>query len=160
MADIPFSIDGHTILCPSSTNYEPGGLIYQYQNGSQVMIGAPQVTYTWAFLPDNYVTLIWATFDTLLTGGDLTAVLGNPVNVTVPDFFNGGFRATTAYMTRPTGKAVGDGTQDFSVTFYNLHAVSMELAINSPTGNYWEMINNGLTIIVGASEYPGTGWQY
>jgi hypothetical protein len=148
-----------TIKCPVF-GYEPGALVYSYQNGSQVMLGAPQCTATWNFRTDDEVALIWDVYNTLVTGGTVTALTGNPVNVTVPDFINGGLRLTTAYMTRPTGKAVGDGTQNLSVTFYNLHATSMETAINNPLANYADIIMSGGTLTVGVSEYPGTGWQY
>jgi hypothetical protein len=145
--------------CPQFS-FEPGALQYQYQNGSEVFIGAPQVTCTWPRVNDDVAALIWASFNSLVTTGTPDPLEDGSISVTLPDFSAGGLRTVKAYMTRPSGKAVGDGTQNMSVTFYNLHATSMASAFNSPMGNDWEAINGNQQIVVGASEYPGSGWQY
>ena len=159
MANIPFSIDGNEIRCPQFS-CEPGALVYAYQNGSQCFIGAPQVTCTWQEVTDDEAALIWGIYYNLVTGGDIAATVDVSVDVTVPDFANNGLRATKAYMTRPTGTAVGDGTKNLMVILYNLHADSMVDAYNAPQGNLWETINNGQTVTVGTSEYSDNDWQF
>jgi hypothetical protein len=159
MADIPFSVGGTTLPCPKFS-VEPGALAYAYQNGSQVFIGAPSVTCTWPFLRDDYAAVLWAVYNTAVNASGSELIADTSIAVTVPDFVNGGLRTVQAYPSRPTGKAVGDGTQNMQVTFYNLHATSMVTAYLSPEKNYCDEIDRHQTVVVGANEYENNDWQF
>jgi hypothetical protein len=162
MADIPFSIGGHQILCPNweKTKFEPASLEYQYLNGSLVYVGGPTITYIWDYLPTEEVVILRTLYNDLVTALNPLTGIGGVLNVTIPDYASGGLRMTTALMTEPTGTAGGDGSKEFSVTLYNLHESTFQTAMTAPQANLWDVVNNGGNLEIGSSSYRSTGWQF
>jgi hypothetical protein len=163
MADIPFQIGGFPIPCPDfkeSKFDELGDIAYQYLDGSPVYLGMPAITYVWPFITTENVQIIRTLYDTLVASVNFLATSGAPISLTVPDYLNGGLRTTTAYMLEPTGTAGGDGSTNFTVTFYNLHEAALQTALAVQGGNLWELASNGGNLTIGAAQYSHMGWQF
>jgi hypothetical protein len=154
-----FSLDGNAIRCP---RFEPdlASALKPYQDGSPLYLGRTVIKLTWPFLPDNEVALVRQSYHNLVTGYDPANSFGTPLNVTIPDYLNGGLRSTTGYITEPTGIAAGDGTRDFSTFLYCLHETSFQSALSNAEGDLWYAVTNGGNVIFGASQYTGTGMQF
>jgi hypothetical protein len=162
MADIPFSIGGEQIRCPNfeKSKLEPGGLEYQYLNGALLYLGGPVWTFYWDFLLDDEVAAIRMVYEDLVNSIDPITGFGTLPSVTVPDYLHGGLRATTGYITEPTGAAGGDGTKGFTVMVYNLHEATLLSAMGDPDSNLWEVVNNGGNIEIGSSTNATGTWQF
>jgi hypothetical protein len=153
---VNFAIAGLEMTCPDQTEPELGAIEYQYLNGSKLYVGTPLYKFTWRFLRMDYAQALWAIYEAEVAGLSPTTLTGGYVTVTIPDFKNGGLRQTTAFMTRPTGTMGGDGISNCSVSFYNIHASSIDDAIANPEGSYMDAYG----IRIGDLEYTRTTWQF
>jgi hypothetical protein len=162
MADMPFSIGSATVRCPNfeKTKVEPGGLEYQYLNGALLYLGGPVWTFYWDFLTDIEVAAIRMVYEDLVTSTDPVSGHGNPLSLTIPDYREGGLRATTGYITEPAGVATGDGSKGFTVMVYNLHEDTLLLAMDEPGGNLWDTASSGGNIQVGSATNATARWQF
>ena len=153
---VTFAIAGLEFKCPEPTEPELGGIEYQFLNGSKTYLGTPIYKFTWAKLTEDYAKALWAIYEAEVAGLSPTTLTGGYVTVTIPDFEGGGLRQTTAFMTRPTGTMGGDGINNCSVSFYNIHASSIDDAIANPEGSYMDAMG----IRIGDFEYTRTNWQF
>jgi hypothetical protein len=139
---------------------EPGDARLKFMDGSECFLGMPAVTFTWPKLPLEEAQLIWQAYDDMVTEVDPNSAIANPIAVTIPDYKGGGWRTTTAYLTRPGGTARGDFVEGFSVTLYNLHEQSLLDAMESPGGDMWVYMRQGANLQIGGAQYGATGWQF